>query len=806
MTKDSDRPGEAAPEKPTTAGSVRQQPSQAGDGPARAPETAVLERAKGVVMAQERVPAAQAYDLLLLRAQARRRSLMEECWSTLGSATAGRQGPGREEDGLAPDAQAPQRDPYRAARYVSRDRKLLAGLKTALGAVRTADEAAELLRTAFTEPLHVDAVMIYARAPEGGLDLLGSAGVDDRTVTQWSHTPPLPGLAPLEALESGRALWLEHPALDARRHLLVGGESGTWPSRAWLPVPRTAHGTAPLAFGFFRGIHGAFDDGTRETLLRAVPLAAAALDTLASAGARGAASEEIASVQTVLDALPGPAVLLSPLRSADGRVQDFLIEAAAPGSVDVAGRQGKELVGRTILETYGTVEGTPLWEGYLEALETGTVYEGEPFTYRETAKGIPHESQYSVRAARVADRLAVSWVRHDTSDRESRRLDDMQRLGNLGWANWDLVTDTITWSEQVYRIFRRDPELGPMGLEELPRHLVPEDLPALGGAVERLLGEGRAVDQGFRISTADGVRHLRIVAEAQVDVDGTPVEVHGFFQDMTSLREAEHALRDSERAVLAHKTKLQAERNLAERLQETLLPSPEQSLRLPGLAVEVAYVPADSGINVGGDWYSAIELPDHDALLVVGDVAGHGLDAVATMAQLRFTAKGMAITGSSLPHVLYRLNALLLHTHNASLDGTATATMVIARYHSADRRLTWARAGHLPPLLIRRGTATFLPQPPGTLLGAVPGLEYEEASIVLEPDDRLLFYTDGLVEEPGQDIETALTRLAEQAVRLTGSGGPRALAQALTRARGGRRDDICVMHLHIPPVEAEADA
>lgn len=171
----------------------------------------------------------------------------------------------------------------------------------------------------------------------------------------------------------------------------------------------------------------------------------------------------------------------------------------------------------------------------------------------------------------------VSWVRHDTSEREARRLADMQRLGNLGWAGWNLATDTIVWSEQVYAIFDRDPREGPMTLEELPQHLVPGDLPKLAAAVHRLLHAGEAVDQPFRITTADGVRHLRIVAEAQTDSDGTPVEVHGFFQDLSAQRDAELALGASERAVLLQRGMLQAEHAIAARLQETLLPIPEQS-------------------------------------------------------------------------------------------------------------------------------------------------------------------------------------------------------------------------------------
>lgn len=141
---------------------------------------------------------------------------------------------------------------------------------------------------------------------------------------------------------------------------------------------------------------------------------------------------------------------------------------------------------------------------------------------------------------------------------------------------------------------------------------------------------------------------VRTILRAPRPVPEVPEPV-SFFQDVSAQRGVELALLESERAVLVQRGMLQAERALAARLQDTLLPIPEQSLELAGLRIDVAYVPADSGVNVGGDWYSAIGLPDESALFVVGDVAGHGLAAVGTMAQLRFTTKGMTVTGSPCP-------------------------------------------------------------------------------------------------------------------------------------------------------------
>lgn len=194
--------------------------------------------------------------------------------------------------------------------------------------------------------------------------------------------------------------------------------------------------------------------------------------------------------QEFLDGLSGSVILLTPVRGPGGKAEDYRIDAASPEALDIAGRTGKELVGLRVLEAYPTVLGTELWDGYRSALETGTIWTGAPFEYEEIVAGIPRLSRFQVRAAPWGGRLVVSWERLDPWEREQRRNTLMQRLGNLGWADWDLATDTIIWSEQVYAIFGRDPGEGPMALEELPRHVPPEDLPALGANVRRLLGDG----------------------------------------------------------------------------------------------------------------------------------------------------------------------------------------------------------------------------------------------------------------------------------------------------------------------------
>ncbi|WP_208640778.1 SpoIIE family protein phosphatase [Streptomyces carpinensis] len=771
----------------------------------QAATSAVVERAKGALMALTGCSPEAAHDDLLQRAKAAGRTLVEECWITLGTLVTP---PGHHVGGTAEVSPAvppadpadegvrglvrpPAASPEHPAAPQSSDSAVLAALGRALVRAGTPHDLAHCLREHLAEPVGTDAVMLYRRLPAGGLELMGHAGVDDTLADQWRHVPPLSGVAALDALDTGEPRWLENLAEDSERYLLIGDPVERWPSRAWLPV--VGGSQAHVAIGVFRSRGGPFTAHTRELLRGAARLCAGrlrAFDARPEHLAQGAPD----AVHNLFEALPGTTVLLTPLRSASGDVEDYRIDAATPQTVDVSGRGGRELTGLRILECWPAVAEEPLWQGWLGALETGEPYESEPYVQQELVAGAQELSTYSVRAARVGDGLLVTWLRQDSSDRQEQRLADLQRLGRLGWATWNLVTREAVWSSQAYALCDRDPVHGPLRLEELRELALPDDEAVIATAVRELLTEGKPFDVPFRIRTTSGVRHLRAVAEAVPDHEGTPVQVHGFVQDLTAQRSAELALVDSERAMLAQHGILQAERMLAGRLQHALLPLPRRPVRLAGLRVDLAYLPAESGVHVGGDWFSAIELPDEDALFVVGDVAGHGIDAVATMAQLRFTAKGMIFTGSSLTGALARLNTLLLH----SRDAHGTATMVLARYQPEEHRLVWAQAGHLPPLLLRGGEARYLERPRGMLLGAAESPVFEEAECRLEPGDRLLLYTDGLVERPGEGIQLGLERLAEAATAhrtdAPGSLGP----LMATMLEGERRDDVCILDIRVP--------
>jgi serine phosphatase RsbU (regulator of sigma subunit) len=768
--------------------------------------SAVLERARGALMALTGCAPDQAGEELLQRAEAGNRTLLEECWITLGSlappavgtpapagvdvdlpdallsAVPGPAGPRSRRADSAPERDTVEPDDGFTA---------LGRLGKALVHVATPQDLAGCLLEELAVDVGADALLLFRSLPAGGLELIGHAGIDATLAAQWAQVPPLSGLVAIEALRAREPRWLEDFPTDRARHVLIGDPPERWLSRAWLPVP-TGDG-AEVCLGILRERGGPFSPQDKELLRAVVRLCAGWLRFFGDRPEHTAGSPA-AAIQPVFDSLPGSALLLTPLRAPSGKVEDYRVDAATKGAVDVVGRTGGQLLGRRVLECFPSMADEAVWHGCLRTLSTGEPFDGEPFTHQEVVDGTAELRTYAVRAARLGGALVVTWVRHDSSDRQEQRLADVQRLGNLGWANWNLVTGEGSWSSQTFLVLNRDPALGPVHLTDLPRLALPEDAPVLAGAVRELLCSGLQFDVPFRIRAGDEVRHLRMVAEVVTDTGNEPVEVHGFVQDLTAQRSAELALVESEQAIVTQHGVLRAERTLAARLQHALLPLPTKPARLAGLRVEVAYLPAQSGIHVGGDWFSAIELPDGDALFVVGDVAGHGIDAVATMAQLRFTAKGMVITGSSLTGALARLNTLLLH----SRDSHGTATMVLARYDPVERCLVWAQAGHPPPLLVRGTEVRYLERPLGMLLGACSDPNFQEARCVLEPGDRVLFYTDGLIERPSEGIDHGLDRLAAAvAAHRTDESG--SLSPLLTSLLAGeRRDDVCMVDIRVP--------
>ncbi|MGJ5756135.1 serine phosphatase RsbU (regulator of sigma subunit) [Streptomyces puniciscabiei] len=238
-----------------------------------------------------------------------------------------------------------------------------------------------------------------------------------------------------------------------------------------------------------------------------------------------------------------------------------------------------------------------------------------------------------------------------------------------------------------------------------------------------------------------------------------------------------------------------SEAALARGLQQALLP--RRLSAHPQVETAGRYLPGTQGMDVGGDWYDVVEAGDGLAL-VIGDVQGHGVQAAATMGQLRSAVRAFALGDRPPDEVLSGTNHLLI-----DLDPGQFASCCYLRLDPATGRARIARAGHPPPLLRSPdGRTRLVDVPGGVVLGVDPRARYPVAELLLEPDAILALYTDGLVERPGADIDEGIEtlRLAlSKAGGAAGRRGGRSLAgvadrlTATARHATDRPDDVALL-------------
>jgi anti-sigma regulatory factor (Ser/Thr protein kinase)/putative methionine-R-sulfoxide reductase with GAF domain len=238
---------------------------------------------------------------------------------------------------------------------------------------------------------------------------------------------------------------------------------------------------------------------------------------------------------------------------------------------------------------------------------------------------------------------------------------------------------------------------------------------------------------------------------------------------------------------------LDREHRSAVALQSSLLP--DRLPNLVGIDAAARYLPARD--EVGGDWYDVIDLPGGRIGLAIGDVAGHGLRAAALMGQLRTGLRAYALEGHPPGETLKRLDRLL-----QTISGHGMATAGYAVVDPATATLHYASAGHLPPVLVRRGAqASLLGIKVAPPLGTLPFAAYHEVETTLEAGDTILLYTDGLVERRREPLTDGLERLrALAAVRATADQLCQRVTKQLVPAEGGE-DDIAVVALRMVPIE-----
>ena len=191
----------------------------------------------------------------------------------------------------------------------------------------------------------------------------------------------------------------------------------------------------------------------------------------------------------------------------------------------------------------------------------------------------------------------------------------------------------------------------------------------------------------------------------------------------------------------------------AARLLERSL-QPGRLPRLPGVQLAARYVTGESRL-VGGDWYDAFTVPSGQLWLVVGDVAGHGLNAAVVMGRVKSALRAYALECESPQDALERTDRKVQHFE----VGTLITVICIVSSPPYDR-FDICSAGHPPPLLAVPGQdAEFVEIPPAPPLGALPDVARITKTLEVPNGATLLLYTDGLVEDPNHLIDDGLRKL-----------------------------------------------
>ncbi len=232
----------------------------------------------------------------------------------------------------------------------------------------------------------------------------------------------------------------------------------------------------------------------------------------------------------------------------------------------------------------------------------------------------------------------------------------------------------------------------------------------------------------------------------------------------------------------------QRDRELTVRVQQGLLP--DRVINAPGISTAARYEAASDALEVGGDWYDTIMLRDRRLGVVVGDVVGHGIEAMISMGRLRTALTALAMHNESPAALLTELDEFV-----GGPDGTGYATVFYAIVDLDRGLLTYASAGHPPGLLITPdGQAVWLDEGQTEPLYGEP-TSRRQSSVAVQRGSTLILYSDGLIEQRGESLDLGLERLQRHAVDLVAYPPEKICDELFERLAGttDRGDDVVVL-------------
>ncbi|MBV9450988.1 MAG: SpoIIE family protein phosphatase [Streptosporangiaceae bacterium] len=636
-------------------------------------------------------------------------------------------------------------------------------------------------------------VAVWLLTADGVLELLGESGLGSAAARRWRHIPPQLDCPPQLVAKGAADLWWETGRPVADEMPVTGSPDAP---RAVLALrERTGELLGVLELRWPPDTKLA--DETRQAI---TAIAAGTARVLAVRLAHGdlGAGEPRQALFDLLDEVAGSVLVVRAIRERTGAVTDFTIEHMSAGYIDPAGRPAAGLRGLTLLEAYPlTTAGHGLFARALQLIENG-----EPqYVSGPLIEPVPLAD---FRAAKFFDGAIFTWRPYGEAGGLTGLLDHVQRLGRLGGWEENLAADTVRWTDSAFELFGLTPSSGGgIRLADLHSYVMAADKIRVRRFRQDLIApvadpraDTEAMTTTFRIVRPDGssIRQIRIFAEPVADGTGTVVALRGAFQDVSAHYLTQVALAATRDQLADSEQRAAEEHLLALRLQRAILPPESHPVEAAGMDVAVRYRPAGSGHLVGGDWYDTLVLPGKDVLLVVGDVAGHGIEAVTGMIAARNALRGLAVTGAGPAELLRLLNVTL-----CQLVSGVIGTVICGIYSPESGTLRWARAGHLPPVVVRDTHARTLPLPGGVLLGMDPDACYEEVTQSLRTGDTMLFFTDGLIEQRGESIADALRKFVAAAgdAAAPGSDADACADELLAGATSDTDDDACLVAIRI---------
>ena len=229
---------------------------------------------------------------------------------------------------------------------------------------------------------------------------------------------------------------------------------------------------------------------------------------------------------------------------------------------------------------------------------------------------------------------------------------------------------------------------------------------------------------------------------------------------------------------------------IAGTLQRSFIPI---SPKLATLDVATCYLPALAEAEIGGDFFDILDFGGGKVGLVVGDVSGKGMKAAVHTAEAKYMLRGFASENPDPQHVMTMLNKAI----STYVEEFNFVTLIYALIDPEERTLTYANAGHEPPLILHQDTRTVTElKPDGPVLGVVNDHDYAAGRADLTKDDLLILYTDGVTDVPGNGGRFGCERLVEAVTNAPCGSSQELLDYVLGVVRdfsGGRQSDDQVM-------------